>query len=86
VCDGYIRWHFVQSLSLNMWVPRIPFLLVLSLSNTLRVIKKYVPICMTLFVVDLNIDQQMCVNLETGKIVLPLYFSFRAFSLPNSRR
>jgi hypothetical protein len=63
VCVVYIRWRFVQSLSLHMWGPRIPFLLVLSVSNTLHAIKKYVPICMTLFVVDLNIDQEMCVNL-----------------------
>jgi len=41
---------------------------------------------MTLFLVDLNIDQHMYVNLETRKIMLSLYFSFRAFSISNSRR
>jgi len=53
-----------------MWGPRIPFLLVFSVSNILRLIKKYVRISMTLFVVDLNINQHTCVNLDTLKIVL----------------
>jgi len=70
VCVGNIRLRFVQSLSLHMWVPRIPFFLVLSVSKTLRVIKEHVPICMTLLLVDLNIDQHVCINLENRKIIL----------------
>jgi hypothetical protein len=85
VCVGYIRWRFVQSLSLHMWDPRIPFLILLSVSNTLRVIKTYVPTCMTLFVVNLDIDQHVRVNLETRKIMLSLHFLFSAFSISNSQ-
>jgi hypothetical protein len=81
----YVRLS-VQSLILHTWGPRILFLPLLSVRNTLDVIKQNVSIYMTLFLVDLNIDQHMCVILGTRKIMLSLYFLFRAISISNSWR